>query len=81
MQLVDKFKNILEEKYQKVFVLDENNDEYFIQIFCVDESFEGKNLLTKSREILKTLGEAQTLCHAISVKGFTPDEWETQKEN
>ncbi len=81
MELTQKFKNHLETSYEKVFVFDENGDAYFIQIICIDPVFKGQPLLAKSRAILKKLGDMGASVHAISVKGFTPLEWEKEREN
>lgn len=79
MKLIEKFQTHLEPSYQEVVVIDERGDGHFVQVICIDPSFEGQSLLNKSRSILKSLGELQQRTHAISVKGFTPAEWNVVK--
>ncbi len=81
MSLIQQFKSYLEKTYEKVLVIDERGDAHFVQIICIDPCFEGKNSLAKTRTIMKEFGDLQNLVHAISVKGFTPTEWEKERVN
>lgn len=81
MKLTEQFKSYLEKSYKKVLVIDELGDAHFVQIICIDGCFDGKSSLTKTREIMKQVGDLQNLVHAISVKGFTPAEWEIERVN
>lgn len=80
MKLVDRFQLQLQNFYEDCFVVDERGDGHFVQVICLDDAFEGKNLLARSRAILKNLGDLQKQVHAISVKGFTRSEWEVKKD-
>ncbi len=81
MKLVKKIQSKLLDHYKQVLVFDERGDGHFVQIICVDVGFEGKSLLVKSREIFTHLGNEKSKVHALSVKGFTPAEWEVKSKD
>ncbi len=80
MKFVDQFDEILKQSFAEVFVYDERGDGHFLQMIAVDEVFEGKGLVDRSRLIFDTLGDMKQKIHAYSVKGFTPSEWKEKKE-
>lgn len=48
----------------------------------ISESFRGKSLIEKHRLIYDALGDSVQggAIHALSIRAYTPDEWERQSE-
>ena len=44
----------------------------------VSKEFEGKGLLQQQRLVFQKLGDKMEVIHALSMKTFTPDQWNKQ---
>lgn len=56
-------------------------DGHHFEAIIVSEDFAGKNRIQQHQHVYKTLGSQMgNEIHALSMKTFTPDVWETQKE-
>jgi acid stress-induced BolA-like protein IbaG/YrbA len=65
-----------------VFVLDPQNDGQHFEAIVVSPSFEGQSLVKQHQAVMKPLKESfETTVHALALKTFTPEKWETVKAN
>lgn len=57
-------------------------DGHHFEAIIVSAAFEGKNRVQQHQFVYKTLGSQMgNEIHALSMKTFTPEVWETEKEN
>lgn len=80
MRLVEKLENLLEERFAQSMVIDSRGDGHHVEVIAVDDVFEGKNRLARSRYAFEKLDEVVKKFHAITVKCFTLAEWEEKKK-
>lgn len=80
MKLCEKIRKDLAAHFKNVLVHDERGDGHFVQVVCIDDVFSGLSLVARSRTINKITQPWHDKVHAWSVKGFTPEEWETRKD-
>jgi len=45
----------------------------------VSKAFEGKGILQQQRLVFQVLGDKMDVIHALSMKTFTPEQWDKQK--
>lgn len=63
-----------------VYVLDPMNDGQHLQAFVISPAFEGMMLIKQHQMIMQALTKAfATSVHALGLKTFTPQKWETEK--
>jgi acid stress-induced BolA-like protein IbaG/YrbA len=63
-----------------VHVLDPMNDGQHLQAFVVSPAFEGIMLIKQHQMVMQPLKKAfATSVHALGLKTFTPQKWETEK--
>ena len=75
MKLTAQIEATLKDHCAEVRVIDNRGDGHFVEVLCIDDQFEGKTLLAKSRLIFSWIKPFENKVHAWSVKGFTPTEW------
>lgn len=77
-----KIKLILQKKLQlnKIYV---NGEEKHFTILVIDTIFEGMNYVDRHKMIYKPLKKyiIDNTIHAVSIKTYTPLEWEKNKKN
>ena len=57
-------------------------DGHHFEAIVVSAEFAGKNRVQQQRLVYKTLGSQMgNDIHALSMKTFTPDQWESEKSN
>ncbi len=62
------------------YVLDPMNDGQHLQAFVVSPAFEGIMLIKQHQMVMQPLKIAfATSVHALALKTFTPEKWETEK--
>lgn len=62
------------------YVLDPMNDGQHLQAFVVSPAFEGMMLIKQHQMVMQPLKKAfATTVHALALKTFTPEKWETEK--
>lgn len=66
--------------FAEVMVIDQRGDGHHLEMIVIDPVFEEKNRLARSRHIFSELGEYVNSIHALTVKGFTPEEWKKGKD-
>lgn len=80
MQIEEQVKAALEDalSYEHLHVQGEGSH---FQVIIVSESFTGLSRVKKQQLVYKPLSEhiKDGSVHALSIKAFTPDEWQTQK--
>lgn len=63
------------------YVLDPMNDGQHLQALVISSSFEGIPLVKQHKMVMTPLKEAfAQSVHALGVKTFTPEKWETVKD-
>jgi acid stress-induced BolA-like protein IbaG/YrbA len=63
-----------------VHVLDPMNDGQHLQAFVISQAFEGMMLIKQHQMVMQPLSKAfATSVHALALKTFTPEKWETEK--
>lgn len=64
-----------------VYVVDPMNDGEHFNAIVIDPGFESLSLVKQHQAVMKPLKEAfATKVHALGLKTFTPQAWESQKE-
>ena len=81
MKLTQKFENLLKENFSEVIVIDQQGDGHHVELVIIDTVFADKNRLQRSRWAFKKLGSFVKQVHAVTVKCYTPEQWEQKKEN
>lgn len=80
MQIEDQVKAALEDalSYEHLFVQGEGSH---FQVIVVSDTFEGMSRVKKQQLVYKPLSDhiKDGSVHALSIKAFTPDEWQKQK--
>ena len=63
-------------------VHDPQQDGEHFQALVISETFVGKPLVKQHQLVMNSLKEAfETNVHALALKTFTPEKWESEKEN
>ncbi len=81
MKLTKRFEEILSDAFAESIVIDERGDGHHVEIICIDEAFQELSRIEKSRYAFKALSGFIKQVHAVTVKCFTPDEWEKKKDS
>ena len=81
MKLTKKFEDLLNEHFAESIVIDERGDGHHVEILLIDAIFTEKNRLARSRYAFEKLSGFIAQVHAVTIKCYTPDEWEGKKEN
>lgn len=79
---IDHIKQTIEQNIPgaTAYVLDPMNDGQHLQAFVVSPSFEGMMLIKQHQMVMGPLTKAfATSVHALALKTFTPEKWETEK--
>lgn len=62
-------------------ILDPMNDGQHLQAFVISPAFDGMMLVKQHQMVMKPLKQAfHESVHALGLKTFTPDDWESQKK-
>ncbi|MEM7134475.1 MAG: BolA/IbaG family iron-sulfur metabolism protein [Chloroflexota bacterium] len=80
--MIDKIKEIIQSALPDatVYVLDPMNDGQHFESVVISPSFEGLSLVKQHQAVMNPLKTAfETDVHALRLKTFTPDKWETAK--
>lgn len=74
-------KQLIETGLKESTVLVEGEDGRHFAATVISPEFSGKNRIQKQQLVYATLGShiADGTIHAISIKTFTPDEWQQQQ--
>jgi acid stress-induced BolA-like protein IbaG/YrbA len=65
-----------------VYVLDPYQDGQHFQAIVISSSFVGQSLIKQHQAVMLPLKHAfEGAVHALSLKTFTPEKWETEKSN
>lgn len=64
-----------------IYVLDPMNDGQHFESVVISPSFEGQSLVKQHQAVMKPLKDAiaSNAVHALRLKTYTPDKWETEK--
>ena len=81
MKLTARFEELLKKNFSESIVIDEHGDGHHVEVIVIDNIFANKNRLARSRYAFKALEGFIKQVHAITIKCFTPEEWEEKKEN
>ncbi len=75
----DEIKQIIEAGIQECTAIIESDDGRHYTATVVSPAFSGKNRIQKQQLVYATLNNylANGTLHAISIKTFTPEEWQT----
>lgn len=79
MKLTQKFKDLLTEHFTESIVIDERGDGHHVEVILVDSVFDGMTRIERSRHSFACLKGFVAQVHAITVKCFTPQEWNDKK--
>lgn len=81
MHITD-IKRIIEQSVPQstVYVLDPMNDGQHLQAFVISPAFDGMLLIKQHQMVMGPLTKAfATSVHALALKTFTPEKWESEK--
>ena len=79
-QLADKIKQTVETAVDGATAYVIDPDGQHLQALVISPSFEGVSLVKQHKMVMNALKEAfDTHLHALQLKTFTPEKWETQK--
>ena len=81
MKLTARFEELLSTHFENSIVVDEKGDGHHVEIICIDSVFTDMNRLEKSRYAFKKLEGFIKQVHAVTIKCFTPEEWEQKKDS
>ncbi len=78
----DDIKKLIENGLPDCDIKVEGNDGSHFQTTIIGEIFEGKTPVQKQKLVYATLGDKITSgeIHALTIKAYTPKEWETAKK-
>lgn len=82
--MVEKIKEIIENSLEDaiVHVMDPNNDGAHFQSVVISADFEGLSLVKQHQLVMNALkAEFDGPVHALMLKTFTPEKWESEKQN
>jgi acid stress-induced BolA-like protein IbaG/YrbA len=76
----ENIKQLIEAKLQECTAIIEGEDGRHFTATVISPEFSGKNRIQKQQLVYATLGNhiADGTIHAISIKTFTPEEWQQQ---
>lgn len=59
-----------------------NGDGYHYEAIVIGDCFEGKSLVQQQKMVYAALGEhiASGAIHALTIKAYTPDQWEKAQQ-
>lgn len=80
---VEEIKKIIEKNVPDAtaYVMDPMNDGQHLQAIVVSPAFEGMMLIKQHQMVMQPLKQALAgAVHALGLKTFTPQKWETEKE-
>lgn len=77
----DDIKNLIETGLKPCTAMVEGEDGVHFNAIVVSPAFSGKNRIQKQQMVYATLGNRiqDGTIHALSIKTFTPDEWQTHQ--
>ncbi len=81
MKFTKTFEEHLKKQFREVMVIDDRGDGHYLEMIMVDPIFSKMNRIERSQHIFSVLGGFLKIVHAISVRGFTPDEWQKKREH
>lgn len=80
MKLTSRFEELLKEHFEESMVIDERGDGHHVEVICIDSAFSGLSRVEKSRYAFAKLDGFIKQVHAVTIKCFTPEEWEVKKD-
>ncbi len=80
MKFTETFEKHLLQRFENVHVRDGRGDGHYVEMICIDPVFTDMSRIRRSRYIFDILGGFVNSVHALSVRGFSPTEWETKKD-
>lgn len=81
MKLTARFEELLQEHFEESRVIDERGDGHHVEIILIDPVFQDMKRIEKSRYAFEKLEGFIKQVHAVTIKCFTPKEWESKKES